>query len=194
MAARKLRAALGVRPSIKQIDTLAGEFTARANYLYMTYGNSEEENAESDVSLGENVALVLGSGVYRIGASVEFDYGCVAAARALREIGRRTCIVNCNPETVSTDYEESDALLFEPLTKERVLDIAQGEQVSGVIVSFAGQIGNDLASSLEAAGVKVLGTAPRDIDTAEDRHAFGALLDSANIDQPTWCETRSEEG
>ena len=192
---RRLRNALKVAPVVKQIDTLAGEFQARANYLYVTYGNSIDSNGQSDREPDEDgVTLVLGSGVYRIGASVEFDYGAVTATRTLRRLGMRTAIVNCNPETVSTDYDESERLYFEPVTRERVLDICALERVQGVVVSFSGQIGNDLAAPLEAAHVNVLGTRPADIGRAEDRHKFGALLDNAKLDQPVWCEVRTAAG
>jgi carbamoyl-phosphate synthase large subunit len=135
--------------------------------------------------------LILGAGPYRVGCSVEFDWCCVEAARAFRRRGRRTVIVNCNPETVSTDYDESDRLYFEELSLEALIEIARIEQPSGVVVSMGGQIANSLAGPLKGAGFAILGTDPDDIDRAEDRHVFSKLLDGAGILQPPWTEARS---
>jgi carbamoyl-phosphate synthase large subunit len=180
---RALRKKLGILPSIKQIDTLAGEFPARTNYLYLTYHGDEH-----DVERGENQMAVLGSGPYCIGSSVEFDWSCVQALRTLKKEGYGTIMINSNPETVSTDYDMSDRLYFEELSLERVLDIADFERPKGVCISTGGQIPNNLALALHKADIPVLGTSPSDIDRAEDRHAFSKMLDSMQVDQPGWAE------
>ncbi|MBI2613131.1 carbamoyl-phosphate synthase (glutamine-hydrolyzing) large subunit [Candidatus Kaiserbacteria bacterium] len=183
---RALRKKLGVLPSIKQIDTLAGEFPAKTNYLYLTY-----HGAEHDIEHGKNQAIVLGSGPYAIGSSVEFDWSGVQALRTLGEKGYETIMINSNPETVSTDYDMSDRLYFEELSLERVLDIVEFEKPKGVVVSTGGQIPNNLALPLQKAGVHVFGTDPRNIDRAENRHAFSKLLDTLDVDQPAWAELTS---
>jgi carbamoyl-phosphate synthase large subunit len=183
---RALRKERGILPCIKQIDTLAAEYPAVTNYLYMTY-----QGTESDVEPRAGAVMVLGGGPYRIGSSVEFDWCCVTAVATARQAGYRTIMVNCNPETVSTDYDICDRLYFEELTLERVLDIHEFELPEGVIVSMGGQVPNNLAPRLDRAGVRILGTAPSDIDRAEDRNKFSSLLDELGIDQPAWTEARS---
>ncbi len=182
-AIRTLRERLGIKPVFKRIDTLAAEFPARTNYLYATYSGCEHDVESS----GEGV-VVLGSGAYRIGSSVEFDWCCVNAVQTVRELERTSIMINCNPETVSTDYDVCDRLYFEELSLERVLDIYEFERPSGVILSMGGQIPNNLAMKLFDAGAVILGTDARDIDRAEDRHKFSALLEELNIDQPAWRE------
>ncbi|KAL3665461.1 hypothetical protein V7S43_009499 [Phytophthora oleae] len=180
---RERRKQLGVVPCVKQIDTLAAEFPAQTNYLYMTYGGSED-----DIPTSEEAIVVLGCGAYCIGSSVEFDWCGVSAVRTVRELGKPAIVVNYNPETVSTDYDESDRLYFEELTLERVLDIWERENPEGVIVSVGGQIPNNLAMPLSKAGVNILGTSPESIDQCEDRNKFSALLDTLGVDQPRWAE------
>jgi carbamoyl-phosphate synthase large subunit len=183
---RKLRLSLGIRPSVKQIDTMAAEYPAVTNYLYMTYlGESD------DVEPRAGSVMVLGGGPYRIGSSVEFDWCCVNAVETARKLGYLTVMVNCNPETVSTDYDICDRLYFEELSLERVLDIYGFELPEGVIVSMGGQIPNTLAPKLHSAGVTILGTPPDSIDKAEDRHRFSTLLDELEVDQPDWAEAGS---
>ncbi|MGA1866336.1 MAG: carbamoyl-phosphate synthase (glutamine-hydrolyzing) large subunit [Thermoplasmatota archaeon] len=185
---REMRKAWGILPSIKQIDTLAAEYPASTNYLYMTYNGSF-----NDIEPRAGSVMVLGSGSYRIGSSVEFDWCGVTAVRTARKEGYRTIMVNCNPETVSTDFDICDRLYFEELTFERVLDIYEFEYPEGVIVSTGGQVSNNLAPRLYAHGVKILGTSPKDIDRAEDRNKFSSLLDELGIDQPEWTEANSLE-
>ncbi|MEM4447674.1 MAG: carbamoyl-phosphate synthase (glutamine-hydrolyzing) large subunit [Candidatus Jordarchaeales archaeon] len=187
---RRLRKRLGVIPVVKQIDTLAAEWPAKTNYLYLTYGGSED-----DVSFeGEDKVIVLGAGTYRIGSSVEFDWCCVNTVFALKKNGvKEVIIVNYNPETVSTDYDISDKLYFEELTFERVLDIYEKENPRGVIVSVGGQIPNNIAHKLARAGVRIFGTAGEDVDRAEDRAKFSALLESLGIPQPPWSKLTSLE-
>ena len=180
---REMRKQAGVLPVIKQIDTLAGEFPAETNYLYLTY-----HGAENDVAPGTNQIAVLGSGPYAIGSSVEFDWSCVQALKTLRAKGRSTIMINSNPETISTDYDMSDRLYFDELSLERVLDIVEFENPNGVVVSTGGQIPNNLAIKLFGNGVKVMGTNPKDIDRAENRHEFSKLLDELTVDQPEWAE------
>ncbi|HOX31919.1 MAG TPA: carbamoyl-phosphate synthase (glutamine-hydrolyzing) large subunit [Spirochaetales bacterium] len=182
-AIRALRERLGLRPSFKRIDSLAAEFPASTNYLYATY-----HGEEGDLGPSESGVMVLGSGAYRIGSSVEFDWCCVGAVQALRKLGRTSIMVNCNPETVSTDYDVCDRLYFEELSLERVLDIYEFERPSGLVLSMGGQIPNNLAMGLFRAGAVILGTDARDIDRAEDRHKFSALLQSLGIEQPAWKE------
>lgn len=183
---RLLRKENGIVPCVKQIDTLAAEFPAQTNYLYVTYNGSED-----DVGFDEHGIMVLGGGAYCIGSSVEFDWCAVGCIRALRDLGYRTVMVNYNPETVSTDYDECDRLYFEELSLERVLDIYEKECVRGVIVSVGGQIPNNLALPLHGEGVRILGTSPEMIDCAEDRFKFSRLLDSIGVDQPAWEELSS---
>merc|ERR1712137_165271 len=178
---RTLRKGQGVLPIVKQIDTLAGEFPAETNYLYMTY-----QGKQHDIEPNQGGIITLGSGVYRIGSSVEFDYCAVSCIRALRKQGKRTITINYNPETVSTDYDESDQLYFEELSEERVRDIYEVEGADGIIVSVGGQQPNNIALKLAKAGLNILGTSANDIDRAEDRDKFSSMLDSLNIDQPKW--------
>jgi carbamoyl-phosphate synthase large subunit len=173
---------LGLKPSIFQIDTLAAEFPAKTNYLFLTYHGSHNDVAPFQ----ENGVIVLGSGPYRIGSSVEFDWSCVSSARRLAHHRRKSIIVNSNPETVSTDYDMSDRLYFEELTLERVIDIYEFENSEGMIISVGGQTPNNLATKLDAHKVRILGTAPADIDRAEDRGRFSAVLDKLSIIQPEW--------
>ena len=202
---------------MKQIDTLAAEFPADTNYLYKTYNAMESDTiamfglrtinrsdyeslyfvpsrssvcshaAVNSPGQGEGV-IVLGCGAYCIGSSVEFDWCAVSAVRQLRVLGYKAIVVNYNPETVSTDYDESDTLYFEELTLERVLDIYEAEKAMGVIVSVGGQIPNNISLPLHMQGVRILGSSAASIDLAEDRHKFSALLDSIKVDQPTWKE------
>jgi len=230
---RNIRKSLGVKPCVKQIDTLAAEFPAETNYLYMTYSGNED-----DVSAGvhgsidavpyedasrpttpsskmfksrirsaslaqdkiatladkqERGVMVLGCGAYCIGSSVEFDWCAVSAVRQLRKDGFKSIIVNYNPETVSTDYDESDRLYFEELSLERVLDIYEREGAGGIIVSVGGQIPNNLAGPLAQSGAKILGTSARDIERAEDRHQFSNMLDEMGLKQPAWSVLSSKE-
>ncbi|MDR2797967.1 MAG: carbamoyl-phosphate synthase (glutamine-hydrolyzing) large subunit, partial [Treponema sp.] len=186
---RVLREDYRLRPQIKQIDTLAAEYPAKTNYLYMTYGTARlGSGSRDDVAPSGRGVMVLGSGAYRIGSSVEFDWCCVNAVETARKLGRYTIMVNCNPETVSTDYDVCDRLYFEELTLERVLDIYERERPEGIILSMGGQIPNNLATKLYDAGVLVYGTTPQSIDMAEDRHKFSALLDDLKIEQPPWKE------
>ncbi|HEY6907008.1 MAG TPA: carbamoyl-phosphate synthase (glutamine-hydrolyzing) large subunit [Ignavibacteriaceae bacterium] len=186
---RDKRKKLGVVPVVKQIDTLAAEYPAQTNYLYTTYHGKED-----DIETGEpNQIIVLGSGAYRIGSSVEFDWCCVNAVMALNKSGKRTIMINYNPETVSTDYDICDKLYFEQLTFERVMDIYEMEKAEGIIVSMGGQIPNNLAMKLHKAGVKILGTSPEQIDNAENRHKFSQILDDINVDQPEWKELTNLE-
>ena len=179
---REARHTLGIRPHYAQIDTLAAEFPAETNYLYSTY-----HATASDVAPGSRKkVLVLGAGVYRIGSSVEFDWCCVNAVQTLAELGYETIMLNYNPETVSTDYDVCDRLVFDEVSLESVLDIYEREMPDGVIVSMGGQIPNNLAMRLHRAGVRILGTDPEDIDRAENRRSFSTLLDSLGIDQPVW--------
>ncbi len=187
---RKLRRAEGIQPWVKKIDTLAAEYPARTNYLYLTYHGSEND-VESD---GGGAVLVLGSGAYRIGSSVEFDWCCVNTVSALRELGYQTLMLNCNPETVSTDYDECDRLYFDEITFETVREIFAKESPYGVVVSVGGQTANNLALRCHRAGLRVLGTQPESIDRAEDRHKFSSLCDELGIHQPPWTEVTSYEG
>ncbi|MDE2078959.1 MAG: carbamoyl-phosphate synthase (glutamine-hydrolyzing) large subunit [Patescibacteria group bacterium] len=183
---RALRKKNGIVPVVKQIDTLAGEFPAATNYLYLTY-----HGTENDITPGKKSVAVLGSGSYAIGSSVEFDWSSVQALKTLAAEGYETIMVNYNPETVSTDYDMSGRLYFEELSLERVLDIVEFERPKGVVVSTGGQVANNLALPLHEAGVRILGTNPEDIDRAEDRHQFSKLLDTLGIDQPAWAELTS---
>ncbi|WP_375437223.1 carbamoyl-phosphate synthase (glutamine-hydrolyzing) large subunit [uncultured Hymenobacter sp.] len=184
---RARRKALGVLPVIKQIDTLAAEFPAKTNYLYSTYHGTENDLApETDKSV-----MVLGSGVYRIGSSVEFDWCGVNAVQTAAEEGYKTIILNYNPETVSTDYDVSDRLYFEELSFERVMDILEFEQPEGLILSTGGQIPNNLATRLQEAQAPILGTSPSRIDEAENRHKFSSIMDELGIAQPRWKELTS---
>ena len=219
---REIRKNLGVIPVVKQIDTLAAEFPAQTNYLYVTYSGDTDDTfsnksnltpshrqSESPIfvrrprsmsstlqsmeDLKERGVIVLGCGAYCIGSSVEFDWCAVSCVRQLRRDGFRSIIINYNPETVSTDYDESDVLYFEELSTERVLDIYEREGPAGVVVSVGGQIPNNLAEPLSHSGVTILGTQAQDIDRAEDRRKFSDMLDSLNIDQPAWSVLTSTE-
>ena len=192
LAVRAFRKSLGVVPCVKQIDTQAAEFPAQTNYLYSTYNG--EVNDVIPTPEGEHGGvLVLGSGVYRIGSSVEFDYGAVECVRALRKMGEKTIMINYNPETVSTDYDESDKLYFEELSLERVLDVVDHERPKGVVVSVGGQLPQNIALKLHQLGVPVLGTNPENIDRAEDRYKFSQMLDEIGVDQPAWKELTAME-
>ena len=185
---RRMRRSLGILPVVKQIDTLAAEYPARTNYLYLTYNGSENDIAyEGD----HRSVVVLGSGAYRIGSSVEFDWCSVNALLTVRNQGWRPVMINYNPETVSTDYDMCDRLYFDELTFERVMDILDLEQPHGTILSVGGQIPNNLATKLDDEGVNILGTSAECIDNAEDRHRFSAMLDTLGIDQPRWRELTS---
>jgi len=191
LAVREHRKANGIVPVVKQIDTMAGEFPAQINYLYLTYsGTTHDINYEKD---GKSV-IVLGSGAYRIGSSVEFDWCSVNALNTINaQKDHRSVMINYNPETVSTDYDMCDRLYFDELTQERVLDIIDLEAPKGVIVSVGGQIPNNLAMKLHRQQVPILGTSPEDIDRAENRQKFSSLLDELKVDQPRWSELTSIE-
>ena len=181
---RRARKAAGIVPSVKQIDTLAAEWPARTNYLYVTYGGGSDDIRSPP---GGSGIVVLGAGPYRIGSSVEFDWGTVNMVWGLRERGEKSiAVVNCNPETVSTDYDVCDRLYFEELTHERIMDIAEFESPRGVVTCVGGQVANNLTPALAASGVPIIGTGPADVDSAEDRSKFGAVLDSLHIRQPPW--------
>ncbi|MDR0390095.1 MAG: carbamoyl-phosphate synthase (glutamine-hydrolyzing) large subunit [Spirochaetaceae bacterium] len=193
MDVRSLREEYRIRPVVKQIDTLAAEYPAKTNYLYMTYAGAGSGAVHDTAPAGRGV-MVLGSGAYRIGSSVEFDWCCVNAVETVRKLGRYSIMVNCNPETVSTDYDMCDRLYFEELSLERVLDIYELERPDGIILSMGGQIPNNLATRLYSAGAVIYGTTPQSIDMAEDRNKFSALLDSLNIEQPQWKELTDMDG
>lgn len=184
---RARRKGFGIRPFVKKIDTLAAEFPANTNYLYTTY------NATShDITFDDHGIVILGSGVYRIGSSVEFDWCAVNATLSLKEMGKKTVMINYNPETYSTDFDTADRLYFEELSYERVMDIYELESASGVVVSVGGQLPQNIALRLQETGkAHVLGTNPLDIDKAEDRHKFSQILDSISVDQPAWKELTS---
>ncbi|KAI9784178.1 MAG: carbamoyl-phosphate synthase (glutamine-hydrolyzing) cpa2 [Geoglossum umbratile] len=184
---RARRKGYGIKPWVKRIDTLAAEFPASTNYLYTTY------NATShDVTFDDHGTIILGSGVYRIGSSVEFDWCAVSCTLSLRQMGRKTVMINYNPETYSTDFDTADKLYFEELSYERVMDIYELEAASGIVVSVGGQLPQNIALRLQETGqAKVLGTDPKDIDKAEDRHKFSQILDDIGVDQPAWEELTS---
>lgn len=185
---RQTRLKLGVTPCIKQIDTLAGEFDAETNYLYVTYNGNTNDVKE----LGKHTIVVLGSGPYSIGSSVEFDWSAVNTVKTLRSYKHQAILINSNPETVSTDFDRSDRLYFEELTLERVQDIADFEQPKGLVVSVGGQIANNLSVPL-AKRYPILGTSAANIDKAEDRQKFSSMLNKLGIDQPKWQEVSSLE-
>lgn len=187
---RKMRQEMGILPVVKQIDTLAAEYPAQTNYLYLTYNGVEHDIAYTNE---KPAVVVLGSGAYRIGSSVEFDWCGVNALNTIRREGYHSVMINYNPETVSTDYDESDRLYFDELTFERVMDILELETPKGVILSTGGQIPNNLAVRLDQQNVNILGTTAKSIDNAEDRHKFSAMLDHLGIDQPAWRELSSLE-
>ncbi len=185
---RAIRKKNGILPVVKQIDTLGAEYPAMTNYLYLTYNGTENDiDYEHD---GKSV-IVLGSGAYRIGSSVEFDWCSVNALLTVKKEGWRSVMINYNPETVSTDYDMCDRLYFDELTYERVMDIIDMETPHGVILSTGGQIPNNLATRLDEDGVNILGTTAKSIDNAEDRHKFSSMLDDLGIDQPRWRELTS---
>ncbi|MDR1783106.1 MAG: carbamoyl-phosphate synthase (glutamine-hydrolyzing) large subunit [Dysgonamonadaceae bacterium] len=202
-ALRQKRKATGIVPVVKQIDTLAAEYPAQTNYLYLTYNGSENDvNSSPSLPKIEGVTpsegghrgasvIVLGSGAYRIGSSVEFDWCSVKALETIRNRGWRGVMINYNPETVSTDYDMCDRLYFDELSYERVMDIIELENPHGVVLSTGGQIPNNLALQLDRAGVPILGTTAESIDNAEDRHKFSSMLDRLGIDQPRWKELTS---
>ncbi len=182
---RKYRKSIGILPFVKQIDTLAAEYPAQTNYLYLTYNGTEHDiKYEND----KKSVVVLGSGAYRIGSSVEFDWCCVNALNTINDEGYRSVMINYNPETVSTDYDTCDRLYFDELTFERTMDILELENPKGVIVSTGGQIPNNLSIRLHAENIKILGTSPVSIDNAENRHKFSSMLDEIGVDQPRWKE------
>jgi len=181
---RQLRKNIGIIPVVKQIDTLAAEWPAKTNYLYLTYGGDKND---LEVSNDEKGVLVLGAGPYRIGSSVEFDWGTVNMVWGLQENGEKNiAVVNCNPETVSTDYDICERLYFEELTLERILDIQEFENSKGIVTSVGGQTANNLTPKLAANGIQLLGTQAEDVDRAEDRSKFSAVLDELHIKQPKW--------
>ncbi len=187
---REYRKEQGIFPCIKQIDTLAGEYPAKTNYLYVTYNGDENDIVYENDSRS---VIVLGSGAYRIGSSVEFDWCGVSAVNTIKKSGYRSVMINYNPETVSTDYDTCDRLYFDELSFERVMDIVELEQPKGVIVSTGGQIPNNLAMRLYKQHVTILGTSAESIDRAEDRQKFSTMCDCLNIDQPRWRELTSIE-
>ena len=190
LVVRKLRKSYGILPVVKQIDTLAAEYPAQTNYLYVTYAGTK---SDVDFQNDRNSVVVLGSGAYRIGSSVEFDWCGVQALQTIRRQGYRSIMVNYNPETVSTDYDMCDRLYFDELTFERVMDIFDLERPHGTIVSTGGQIPNNLAMHLDAMNVPILGTAAKDIDNAEDRAKFSQMLTERGINQPEWSALTSME-
>jgi carbamoyl-phosphate synthase large subunit len=179
---RELRLSQKLHPRLVKIDTTAAEFPAQTNYMYSTYHASRDENLDTD----RQRVLILGSGVFRIGSSIEFDWCCVSAARAAAEAGFETVMLNYNPETVSTDYDICDCLVFDEISFESVLELCRTMRPIGVVVSMGGQIPNNLALRLQSAGVPILGTPASSIDTAEDREKFGELLDRLGVQQPAW--------
>ena len=188
---RNHRKNLGITPAIRRINTVASEYPELTNYLYATYGATE--NSINYDMIGNNNIVTLGSGAYRIGSSVEFDWCSVNAANTCRKLGYKSVMINYNPETVSTDYDMCDRLYFDELSFERVMDILDLETPRGVIVSVGGQIPNNLAMKLYRQNVPVLGTSPISIDRAENRHKFSAMLDQLGIDQPRWKELTTTE-
>ena len=189
---RSFREKFGIKPVIKQIDTMAAEWPAKTNYLYLTYGgNADDIKVEGD---GNSRMIVLGAGPYRIGSSVEFDWGTVNMVWGLKENAvKEISVINCNPETVSTDYDICDRLYFEELTLERVLDICEKEKAAGVVTCVGGQTANNLTPKLAKNGIKIIGTSSEDVDRAEDRAKFGQLLDTLGIKQPAWKKFTSLE-
>ncbi|WKZ71144.1 MAG: carbamoyl-phosphate synthase (glutamine-hydrolyzing) large subunit [Melioribacteraceae bacterium] len=182
---RQIRVYENIHPSALQIDTLAAEYPAKTNYLYLTY-NAYHDDLDKDQEF--NPVIILGSGPYRIGSSVEFDWCCVNAGRFLRKYDEKSVMINCNPETVSTDYDEFDFLFFEELTLETVEEIYRKLNARGVIISMGGQVPNNLALPLLKRGINILGTTPAKIDLAENRSKFSSLLDQLKIEQPEWSE------
>ena len=185
---RNLRKEFALRPAIRQVDTVSAEFGSKSNFLYMTYSGVTDDVKSS----GQGV-LVLGSGPYHIGSSLEYDWCCTSALRTIRKLGQYSIMLNCNPEAVSTDFDAPDRLYFEELSLERVLDIYEAEHPDGIMISMGGQIPNNLAIPLSRLQIPVYGTNPTDIDRAEDRNKFSALLDQLGIQQPEWVEVSSIE-
>jgi carbamoyl-phosphate synthase/aspartate carbamoyltransferase/dihydroorotase len=188
LAVRKLRQSFGLRPRVKQIDTVAAEYPAMTNYLYLTYHGTDD-----DVEFSSGYTMVLGSGVYRIGSSVEFDYCAVGCVRELRRLGKKTIMLNYNPETVSTDYDECDRLYFEQLTFETVMDVYEVEKALGVVLAMGGQIPNNMAIDLQRQHCNIFGTSADMIDGAENRFKFSRMCDNNSIDQPKWKELTNVE-
>jgi len=184
---KKLRKKYNILSCVKQIDTLGAEYPAKTNYLYVTYNGQEDDITFTK----KKKVIVLGSGSYRIGSSVEFDWCCVNSVITARKLGYETIMINYNPETVSTDYDECDRLYFDEISIETVMDIYDKEQPEGIIISMGGQISNNLALKLNKAGAKIIGTSPQSIDNAEDRNKFSKLLDVLGVDQPEWKELTS---
>jgi carbamoyl-phosphate synthase large subunit len=189
LEARKARLELGVRPAYRVVDSVAGEVDARSNYYYSTWGETEE----SPPTGGRPRVVILGSGPNRIGQGIEFDYCCVHAAQSFKSLGYEAVMVNCNPETVSTDYDTSDRLYFEPLDAEAVLAVCEREQPEGVVIQFGGQTPLKLARPLEQAGFRILGTPFDAVDLAEDRARFAALAESAGVAVPQWSSAASAD-
>ncbi|XP_029675427.1 CAD protein isoform X1 [Formica exsecta] len=183
LAVRRQRQNYKIQPMVKQIDTVAAEWPATTNYLYLTYNGTTH-----DVKFSGGYTMVIGSGVYRIGSSVEFDWCAVSCLRELRNLGRKTIMVNYNPETVSTDYDMSDRLYFEEISFEVVMDIYDYESPEGIILSMGGQLPNNIAMDLHRQGAQILGTSPESVDRAENRFKFSRMLDSIKISQPRWKE------
>ena len=188
LAVRQYRKKLGILPAVKRIETVASEHPELTNYLYMTYA---VEGYDVNYYKNEKSVIVLGSGAYRIGSSVEFDWCSVNAIQTARKLGYKSIMINYNPETVSTDYDMCDRLYFDELSFERVLDVFDLEQSRGVIVSVGGQIPNNLAMKLHRQSVPILGTSPVSIDRAENRGKFSSMLDQLGIDQPKWSALTS---
>ena len=190
LAVRAHRKSMGILPAVKRINTIASEHPELTNYLYMTY-----DGTPHDITYypNEKSVIILGSGAYRIGSSVEFDWCSVNAVQTARKLGYKSIMINYNPETVSTDYDMCDRLYFDELTFERVMDILELENPHGVIVSTGGQIPNNLALRLDAQNVNILGTSAKSIDNAEDRDKFSAMLDRIGVDQPEWSALTSME-
>jgi carbamoyl-phosphate synthase large subunit len=192
LSARKLRQKLGINPVVKQVDTLAAEWPAKTNYLYLTYGGDKDDIVYRK---GKNSVMVLGAGPYRIGSSVEFDWGTVNMVWGLKNNGTKSVsVINCNPETVSTDYDVSDRLYFEELSLERILDIYEKENPKGIVTCVGGQTANNLVPKLGQLNVHIIGTDSIHTDMAEDREKFSRLLDSLNIKQPPWNKFTDLEG
>lgn len=189
LAIRKQRQELGIKPFVKQIDTVAGEWPAATNYLYLTYNANEH-----DLEFPGGFTIVVGSGVYRIGSSVEFDWCAVGCLRELRKLGKQTIMINYNPETVSTDYDMCDRLYFEEISFEVVMDVYEMEASEGIILSMGGQLPNNIAIDLHRQQAKVLGTSPESIDSAENRFKFSRMLDRKGILQPRWKELTNLKG
>lgn len=189
LVVRKIREELGVVPRVKQVDTVAAEWPAATNYLYLTY-NAATDDMEFE---HQSAIMVLGSGVYRIGSSVEFDWCAVSCVQELRKLGKKTIMVNCNPETVSTDYDMCDRLYFDEISFETVMDIYTREQPEGIIVNMGGQLPNNIAMDLHRQKARILGTSPESIDCAENRFKFSRMLDSIGISQPRWKELTNLE-